>query len=169
MAELTDKQRLFVEAYLGAARFNATEAARQAQYAGDDVTLASVGYENLRKPQIAAYIKQRFVEAAMTADEVLSRLADMARGSMEDFLDEHGKIDLKQARERGKLHLVKSRSVTKEGERIELYSAKEALELIGKHHALFVDRQETGPPGAFAPVREVVIEVPADEFVDTNE
>jgi phage terminase small subunit len=167
MAGLTDKQRLFVEAYLTC--WNATEAARQAQYAGDDVTLASIGYENLRKPQIAGYVRQRLSEAAMTADEVLSRLADQARSSMADFLNETGRIDLELARKNGKLHLVKSRSVTKEGERIELYSAQEALALLGKHHGLFVDRQETGPPGTFAPVREVVIEVPADEPVDTHE
>ena len=49
---LTGKQRLFVEAYVGQARGNATEAARTAGYAGSEGTLAQVGYENLRKPEI---------------------------------------------------------------------------------------------------------------------
>jgi hypothetical protein len=53
---LSEKQRRFVEAYMGAAAGNATQAARLAGYKGNDVTLASVGAENLRKPQIAEAI-----------------------------------------------------------------------------------------------------------------
>lgn len=57
---LTTKQEAFVAAYIGEARGNATEAARLAGYKGSDATLASVGAENLRKPQIASHIaKQR--------------------------------------------------------------------------------------------------------------
>jgi hypothetical protein len=49
--ELTTKQRLFVESYLSNG-FNATEAARSAGYkAKDEHSLASIGYENLRKPK----------------------------------------------------------------------------------------------------------------------
>lgn len=140
MAGLTDKQRLFVEAYLGSAKFNATQAARTAGYAGDDNVLAVAGYDLLRNPKISELVRQRLSEAAMTADEVLARLAEQARGSMEDFLDDSGEIDLARARERGKLHLLKSRSVTKDGERIELYSAYDAQALIGKHHGLFVEK-----------------------------
>jgi phage terminase small subunit len=55
MVGLTSKQAKFVEAYCG----NATDAARQAGYAGNDNTLCSVGKENLRKPHIAAAIKAR--------------------------------------------------------------------------------------------------------------
>lgn len=66
-AELTEKQRRFVEAYMGEAAGNATEAARQAGYAGDDITLASVGYENLRKPQIRAAIESRAEEDPLVA------------------------------------------------------------------------------------------------------
>jgi phage terminase small subunit len=38
-SELTTKQRLFVEAFIGAANGNATEAARLAGYQGSDDTL----------------------------------------------------------------------------------------------------------------------------------
>jgi len=48
--KLTLKQQLFVEAYLGEAKGNATEAARIAGYKGNEITLAAVGAENLRKP-----------------------------------------------------------------------------------------------------------------------
>ncbi len=52
---LTSKQKKFVASYTG----NATEAARLAGYSGNDVTLAAVGSENLRKPEIAAAIDAR--------------------------------------------------------------------------------------------------------------
>ncbi len=129
---LTTKQQAFVDEYL-ACGFNATEAARRVGYA----------YPNKQGPRllvnvgIARAIQQGLAERAMPATEVLARIAEHARGTMADFLDDAGDIDLTQARERGKLHLVKSRSVTKEGERIELYSAQSALELLAKHHGLF--------------------------------
>lgn len=53
--KLTTKQLKFVECYAG----NATEAARLAGYKGNDVTLQSVGKENLRKPLIVQAIKAR--------------------------------------------------------------------------------------------------------------
>ncbi len=49
--KLTLKQETFVSEYLKTG--NATEAARRAGYKGNDVTLARVGAENLRKPLIA--------------------------------------------------------------------------------------------------------------------
>lgn len=56
---LTEKQRKFVEAYMGKANGNATEAARIAGYSGSESVLAVTGFENLRKPNIAAAIEER--------------------------------------------------------------------------------------------------------------
>jgi hypothetical protein len=56
---LTVKQEAFVEAYLGEAFGNATQAAALAKYKGNDATLAEVGAENLRKPYIQEAIKDR--------------------------------------------------------------------------------------------------------------
>jgi phage terminase small subunit len=52
---LTYKQQAFVDAYAG----NGTEAARIAGYKGNDVVLAQVAAENLRKPQIQKAIQAR--------------------------------------------------------------------------------------------------------------
>jgi hypothetical protein len=50
------------------------------------------------------------------------------------------RLDLKAAGEAGKLGLVKKYTVDKDGkETVELYSAKEALELLGKHRKLWGD------------------------------
>lgn len=58
-SKLTEKQRKFVEAYMGKANGNATEAARLAGYSGNRVTLEAMGRENLGKPRIAEAIKNR--------------------------------------------------------------------------------------------------------------
>ena len=60
---LTEKQRRFVEAYMGESRGNATDAAPRAGYVGSDATLAMVGNENLRKPKIRDAIQARQEEA----------------------------------------------------------------------------------------------------------
>lgn len=84
MRKLTPKQEKFLHAYLGEARGNATEAARMAGYKGNDVTLASVGAENLRKPQISERIEAARAElrakALLTREEILAGLAAIARG-----------------------------------------------------------------------------------------
>jgi hypothetical protein len=163
---LTGKQRIFVEAYLSNG-FNATDAARQAGYKGEESTLSSVGYENLRKPDIAVEINARLNEAAMSANEVLARLSKIARGDVDDCLDEDGKFDLKKVRRlqrTGLLKKLKSKRTSKrvdsltEGEEdsretletalvyeeveFEMYSAHEALRDLGKYHKLLNDRHE---------------------------
>lgn len=83
----------------------------------------------------------------MAADEVLSRLADQGRGTIEDFISFNEgpyptfTLDLDKARERGRLHLVKKLKYNSEGHpEIELYDAQAALVQIGKFHKLFVDQ-----------------------------
>jgi hypothetical protein len=84
--ELTLKQRLFIEAYCGRARGNATEAARLANYDGTDVTLATVGCENLRKPQIKDAINDWFDSRAMHPSEITAELSDIGRAEWRNFL-----------------------------------------------------------------------------------
>ena len=77
--KLTLKQRLFVEAYLGKAKGNASEAARLAGYKGNAVTLGSVGAENLKKPQIAEMLGISSNKLkVLSADEVLEELTSIA-------------------------------------------------------------------------------------------
>lgn len=134
---LSNRQRVFVEEYLTC--WNASEAARRAGYTGQANV---VGPRLLADVRIQSAIEARIAEKAMTADEVLLRLADQARASMEDFIT-GGDIDLSKAQQYGKLHLVKRVSVTdKGGVTIELYDAQAALVQLGRHHGLFVDKQE---------------------------
>src|SRR5262245_1998959 len=161
MKDLSDKQRAFIEHYLTC--WNASEAARRAGYSAK--TAASIGHENLTKPEIAHAIDARLAELKMSADEVLTRLADHARCSLEDFLSPGGNLDLAKARDGGKLHLIKKHRETRryfKGElseetvEIELHDAQAALVHLGKHHKLFTDKQEiSGPDGSAIPIRPV--------------
>jgi len=95
-------------------------------------------------------IKKRIATKAMSADEVILRLAEQARADLGDFLlpVSQGKaiIDLEKAD--GNTHLVKRYTHTKQGVTIELYSAQRALELLGKAHRLFTEKHEvSGPDG----------------------
>lgn len=56
---LTDKQELFCQTY--AQTFNATHAAREAGYS--EASAYSIGWENLRKPEIATRVNQLIIAA----------------------------------------------------------------------------------------------------------
>lgn len=158
-AKLTAKQKLFVAAYLEV--LNATEAARLASYKGNDVTLAAVGYENLRKPQIKAAIDAALHERAMGFEEVLSRISDIGRGDLGEFLGlsvdelkQHPRRRLLKKVER-KLQTIPVKDadpIEVETVKLELYSAENALFHLWKHHQIVsgkpTDRNElTGPGG----------------------
>lgn len=137
---LSAKQRAFVEHYLR--EWNATRAALLAGYSPK--TAYSQGSRLLKNVEVQAAIQVRIAELRMSADEVLLRLADQARSTMDDFVDpESGKIDLRRAEQRGKLHLVKkyNHNVGEKTENvsIELYDAQAALVQLGRAHGLFTD------------------------------
>ena len=139
--ELTDKQKVFVEEYL--VSWNATQAAIKAGYSPK--TAYSIGPENLKKPEVQQFIQARLKEKHLTADEVLARLADQSRGTLEDFITPAGRgfrFDMKKARDAGKMHLLKSITKGPRGTRIELYDAQAALVQLGRCHALFTDKTD---------------------------
>ena len=135
--QLSNKQRVFVEEYLVC--WNASEAARKAGYTGQANV---VGPRLLADVRIATAVAARIAEKAMGADEVLLRLGDQARASFADFLT-GSEIDLVKAERNGKLHLVKRIAMSEKGAiTLELHDAQAALVHIGRHHGLFVDKQE---------------------------
>ena len=154
----TKKQRVFVEKYLQC--WNATEAAKHAGYAHPN----KQGPRLLVNVGISEIIKQRIEEMAMTADEVLIRLGDMARGDIGEFMDIESmsfNLALEKAKELGLTHLIKKikqrTTITqkKDGDEeenhwieLELHDSQSALVHLGKHHKLFTDKTEiTGKDG----------------------
>lgn len=153
---LSAKQQLFVDTYL--ATFNATQSALTAGYS--DKTAYAQGARLLKNAEILEAIQARLDETAMSANEVLMRIAEHARGDIDDYLDDNGGFDLAKARRAAKTRLIKKfktkTTVRTFGEtevetteiEFELYDAQAALALLGKHHKLFVDRSElTGKDG----------------------
>ncbi len=143
---MTKKQQIFINEFLKC--FNATEAARRAGYSGNDNTLGVTGAKLVRNGKVKAAIDARLAESAMSANEVLKRLGDMARGDIGDFSEVELKGGLK---DHPLSHLVK-RMTTEVKEdangkvtykaQIELYDAQSALNTLAKHHKLLTDRVE---------------------------
>lgn len=140
---LTAKQKAFIEAYL--THWNATKAALEAEYSPK--TAYSIGQENLKKPEIAAAIQARLDEKVMSANEVLDRLSQQARFDLGKYVRGES-VDLDALIADGYGHLIKAIKPGKFGDTIEFHDPFAALQLLGKHHGLFVDRQElTGKDG----------------------
>jgi len=138
VGKLSNKQRVFVEEYLSC--WNASEAARRAGYLGRPNT---VGPRLLANVGIQATIKARIAEKAMSADEVLLRLAEHGRSDIGEMMTEGGALDLAKAKAIGKTRLIKAVTESDKGLRIEMYDAQAALVQLGRAHGLFTDRVES--------------------------
>ncbi len=143
MTNFTGKQQAFIDAYLGVAYFNATEAARLAGYKGNGNTLANVGYENVRKPDIAREIKMRLKASAMGKDELLMHLGRQARSKViiQKYFTPDG-VNLEAMLEDGHGSLIKSMKPSKYGVIVEFVDDLKSQELIGRHLAMFTDKSE---------------------------
>lgn len=156
---LKPKQQLFLSEYL--TDFNATQAAIRAGYSPNSANQTS--QKLLKKSEIQDEIARKLTEKAMKSDEILTEIADIARGNMGDFLDVSSlafQLDLNKAKELGKLHLIKKikqRTTIKNGKDgddeentyidVELWDKMDALKTLAKAQGLLIDRQEVRETG----------------------
>jgi phage terminase small subunit len=145
--KLTPKQQRFVQEYL--IDLNATQAAIRAGYSKD--TAKDIGCENLAKPNIQEAIQdameKRGKKTEITAERVLQELSKIAFSDLNKFVevDENGKITVKDSSQLDGTVLSEiSESITQNGRtrKVKLHDKMKALELIGRHLAMFTDRQE---------------------------
>lgn len=138
---LRDRQRAFVDYYLEC--WNATEAARRAGYS--EKTARQIAANLLSKVYIRDLIEQRLAELTMSANEVLYRLTEHARGDLAEFAG----LTVEELKAHPKSWLLKEVEVTsvKIGEgteerrvKLKIHDPQAALNLLGKHHMLFADR-----------------------------
>lgn len=162
--QLTVKQQLFVEAYIGLARGNATAAAELAGYAGQNRnTFHAQAVEVMSLPHVRDAIAARLAEAkrCFKADEVLEELSERVRVSIDDFLTGNT-VDLDKARALGQMRFVKKIAPTKYGLKLELVDGQAALIKLGEFHKLFTQKHEhTGKDGA--PIACQIVRMPAKE------
>jgi phage terminase small subunit len=142
---LTAKRQAFIVEYVK--DFNATQAAIRAGYS--ERSARADGSRLLTNADIAQEIQRHIAERAMGADEVLSRLGDMARATFEDFVDIYDGVNyglllnFAKAQSRGKLHLIKKLKFNNLGlPEIELHDAQAALVQLARIHGLFKDKLE---------------------------
>lgn len=152
---LSPKQLAFVEHYL--TTWNGAEAARLAGYS--EKAAKEQASRMLTNVNMQEAIAARLAELTMSADEVLTRLTEHARGSIAPFMRRTPTGDLRgfDMSDDQKLHLIHKVSlttrtmkddVTEEKITLELYDAQTALALLGKHHKLFTEKVEhTGSAG----------------------
>ena len=136
---LTAKQFLFCEHFIQTR--NATKAAKLAGYS--ERTAYSQGSRLLKNVEIQAVLNKRYSELAMSSDEVLMHLANIARASLSDYCDENGTIDWAKVAKDS--YALKS---MKRGSKLEFESKLRALELIGRSTGMFIDKiAPTDPTG----------------------
>lgn len=158
-AKLTDQQARFVDEYL--VDLNGAGAARRSGYS--EAAARQQAHHLLTKHYIREAIEKRLAEQAMGRAEVLRRLADQARSSLEPFIvydpSRPGRVRIDLSTEDARLAYATLKKVkiktimvgvdaVQETVEVELIDAQAALIHLGKAHSLFVERHEvSGPEG----------------------
>jgi phage terminase small subunit len=148
---LNEKQKRFVEEYL--VDLNATQAAIRAGYSKR--TAHSQGPRLLEHVEVAAAIaeaqKKRSDRTEVTADRVLKELARIGFSDIRDIFDETGNLKRPEDWSDNAAAAVSSVEVVckslGEGEveyvkKIKVWDKNSALEKIGKHLGMFVEKME---------------------------
>ena len=138
MRPLSYRQRLFVEFYLGESSGSAVDAVRRAGYRWP----TKLGARLVEKREVKAAIDARVATAAMAANEVLARVAEVASSDLLDFIDvdPNGgcKVNMKLVKRLGLGHLIKRLRINKDGtQNIELEARLPALVKLGEHYNLW--------------------------------
>lgn len=94
----THQQQIWLEEYLQC--WNATEAARRAQYAHPEIA----GHRN--KETFADEIARRLSANHMSAEEALKILADQARADLGPWMNDEGEVDIGAMKRDGMSHLI---------------------------------------------------------------
>lgn len=149
---MTPKQARFVSEYL--IDLNATAAAKRAGYKNPEIGRQIITKNNVAAA-IAAAIRKREKKTEITAERVIKELADIAfLRSDEVFTIDGDHVTIKDTAEMSdaaKRALASaSQTVTTSGGSItvKLCDKIKALELLGRHLALFTDKvQASGPDG----------------------
>ncbi len=178
MAELTGKQKRFVEEYL--IDLNATQAAIRAGYS--EKTASEIGSENLGKPQIAEAIAEAQAERSkrteITQDMVIRELARIGFSDLRKVMTNGGALinptewddDLAGAISSLEVVTVHRGEVDEHGNKVpehihklKVWDKNSALEKLGKHLGMFTDRVDLTSGGKKIEMPTAIILKAADE------
>lgn len=145
--KLTAQQELFAREYV--IDNNAKQAAIRAGYS--EKTAQEQGSRLLSNVKVLELVethrKKREIRTDVTADRVIKELAKIAFSDLNEFVEvsKDGKINVKPSDQvDGTVLSEISESVTTNGrtKKVKLHDKMKALELIGRHLAMFTDKQE---------------------------
>ncbi|WP_243113068.1 terminase small subunit [Ruminococcus sp. Marseille-P6503] len=147
MPKLTEKQKKFCEEYL--IDLNATKAAVRAGYSKK--TANTIAAQNLAKLNVQKYIselqKEQSERTRITADQVLEELAAIAfsdRTELARVVSRQGEtaVELTETKDLPDTvkKVVSGVKQGRNGVEISSYDKLRALELLGKHLGMFIDR-----------------------------
>lgn len=165
---LSDGEKAFVTAYLGKARFNAMEAARQAGYSWPE----KQAWRLRHRTDVAQVIEAELKRRAMSQGEILETLSQIARrpGAAWFKVSSRGAVtvNMKAAQEAGLLDLAEGFDYNKQGKLIvKMPSRMEALSLLAKAQGML--KEGAGGEGnqALALLRDMLFgeETPSEPIV----
>lgn len=154
----TDKQRAWFDFYFTDAHYNATQAARLAGFKWPN----KYGPELKKKFQAA--IDERLDRLTLTANEVLTLLAEHATADMQHFIEvdpDDGrifKLDLNKAKELGITHLIKKIKYTDNGPEIVLVDSQAALKELAKAQSVYEESSTDDRPFVVKVVKGVSVD-----------
>lgn len=129
---LSEKQKLFIDEWLRTR--DKVQAASNAGYKGKPGTLMQIANRTLNRPNVKEYVRSKYKQHHITEEEVITRLAAIARGNVTDVLDtkRNGvQIDVAKLEKYG--HLVSYfQRASGGGFTVRMYSAQKALEQLSK-------------------------------------
>ena len=154
---LSDGEKAFVTAYLGRARFNASEAARQAGYAWPE----KQSWQLRHRTDVAQVIEAELKRRAMGQGEILETLSQIARrpGAAWFKVSSRGAVtvNMKAAQEAGLLDLAEGFDYNKQGKLIvKMPSRMEALNLLAKAQGMLKEGGGGEGNQALALLREML-------------
>lgn len=168
LVDLTEKQRRFCEEYV--VDCNKRQAAIRAKYSPKEAGYR--GWELFRLPNVKLYIEylmdKRAKRVAITADDVVREIAAIAFYNPHDMIEsiEAGNVRLKDLTEMDYPEAIKTIKIkttygsdgkTEVGYVTELvlHDKLKALELLGKHNALFTDNLNLSNTAGDLPAAQV--------------
>jgi hypothetical protein len=141
---LSERERRFVDAFVGPAKGNAREAARLAGYKHGPRAA-----ELMKRERVRAEVAKRTKAKGLSSEVVLGRVSAIATADMADYAQLIGcrstataKRVLAQLQAEGKTLAIRRLVPSRWGLGVELYPADAALGLAGKHLGLFRDQVE---------------------------